>query len=263
MSEQELKRHLIGSVARGKTKKGEIVAHLFSTDTRLEFPVLVLFDLSMLEQVGIDPNALTDEPVYRRFWGYYTESEKQTSKGNPYLDVKYLEPIGDAGSPGDLGEVMAELRAQTTELRLIRALLEAILATAPTPRAVPEPPAVEPAPEAETVAPSDLDAHFGPRPETPRPAAKPARKVKAASGPSQTAVPEPALAPANGDLPVTSTALLDFLQAENGGKYTSLGHLLYGIRKASGDQGWGWPISTDAAGWTEALRLAREYAERL
>ncbi|NIV30483.1 MAG: hypothetical protein GWN58_13595, partial [Anaerolineae bacterium] len=54
----------IGSVARGKTKSGKPTVELFSTNKRLEFPALVLFDLSLLETVGIDPNTLGSETVH-------------------------------------------------------------------------------------------------------------------------------------------------------------------------------------------------------
>lgn len=111
-------RYLIGRTQRGQTKSGKDVAELYSTDTRLEYPVLVLFDLSMLTTVGIDPNELTAEPVHLRYWAHYEESEKKTSKGNPYLDVVFLEPIDAPASTTstDTSAIVAELRGIRADL---------------------------------------------------------------------------------------------------------------------------------------------------
>jgi hypothetical protein len=59
----------IARVEVGATQAGKTVAELYSADTRLQYPVLILFDLAMLESVGIDPNALvtTRQPIHRRF----------------------------------------------------------------------------------------------------------------------------------------------------------------------------------------------------
>lgn len=122
-------RYMIATTKAGDTKAGRPVAHLFSTDTRLEYPVLVLFDLSMLSTVGIDPDTLNASGTHRRYWAYYTESEKTTSEGNPYRDVQYLEPIEQLTQPtaADLAPVMAELS-------VIRALLEQLVTgSAPAP----------------------------------------------------------------------------------------------------------------------------------
>jgi hypothetical protein len=170
----DIQRELIGSVVRGKTKKGDVVADLFSTDTRLEFPVLVLFDLSMLAQVGIDPNALGTEPVYRRFWAYFTESEKKTSKGNPYKDVQYLEPLD---TPATTTSV--DSSALLAELRAIRGLLQVVVDTQGL--VLPQAPS-EPR--------SELDAYFGDEPEEP---------------------PEPADI---GTLPTSPTTMLAWAEAE-------------------------------------------------
>jgi hypothetical protein len=93
----------IGSLERTATTTGKPVIDLFSTDTRLQYPVLRLFDLSELQTVGIDPDVLQPgRRIHRRFIAHYTESTKTTANGNPYRDVTYLEPIPvptDTGAP--------------------------------------------------------------------------------------------------------------------------------------------------------------------
>jgi hypothetical protein len=115
----DIKRELIGSIELDKTKGGKPVVSLFSTDTRLQFPVLRLFDLSALEVLGIDPNTLGADRVYRRFWAYYTESEKTTAQGTAYRDVEYLEAL-DAPASTTSVDTSGLLR----ELAAIRALLQ-------------------------------------------------------------------------------------------------------------------------------------------
>ena len=121
MSEE--KAMMIGAVQLGKTKSGKVKVDLYSTDKRLEYPVLTLFDLSMLELVGIDPNDLGADPVYKRFWAYYTESDKTTDRGNPYKDVTHLEPMRSFATddpnldPDVLTAILKELVAMHKTLR--------------------------------------------------------------------------------------------------------------------------------------------------
>ena len=106
-----MERIMIGSVALSKTQSGKPVADLYSTDGRLRYPVLRLFDLSALLTVGLDPAALTPEPTITRFWAYYTVSEKTNAQGHPYKDVEYLEAI-DAPSSStstDTSNLLQEL----------------------------------------------------------------------------------------------------------------------------------------------------------
>ena len=115
-----MERELISRIQLSTTQAGKPVVNLYSTDTRLQFPVLTLFDLSALETVGIDPNTLgPDEPLHHRFYAYWTPSDKTNSAGNPYRDVSYLEPL-DQPAPANSVDTSATL----TELRSIRRLLE-------------------------------------------------------------------------------------------------------------------------------------------
>lgn len=122
-SSMTTERFLIACTKLGTTKAGRAIAELYSTDTRLAFPVLILFDLSMLASVGLDPDALPEDGVHKRFWAYYEESEKRTSKGNPYRDVVSLEPESQP-TPAD----NTDTGAIVNELRQIRMLLERITA---------------------------------------------------------------------------------------------------------------------------------------
>ena len=108
-----MERELIGSVELDKTKGGKPVVSLYSTDTRLAFPVLRLFDVSALQAVGIDPDGLGTERVHKRFWAYYTESEKENAQGHRYKDIEYLEPMDKPASAtsADTSALLAELRA--------------------------------------------------------------------------------------------------------------------------------------------------------
>jgi len=109
-------RTMISRTEFATTKAGRIVAQLFSSDTRLQFPVLVLFDLAMLADVDINPQSEKGIVVHKRFWASYTVSEKQTSRGNPYRDVTSLEPLAStAHSPETANEdllnlILCELR---------------------------------------------------------------------------------------------------------------------------------------------------------
>ena len=106
-----MQRELIGSVQLNRTTTGKNVADLYSTDTRLQFPVLRLFDLSALTLVGLDPAAMGKGRVHKRFWAYYTESGKMNSEGNPYRDVHHLEPIEPLPMAVDGSELLDELVA--------------------------------------------------------------------------------------------------------------------------------------------------------
>lgn len=109
----EMNRYLIGSVKRSQTKAGKPTAELYAADGRLQFPVLILFDLSMLETIGIDPNELGTEPIFKRCWAFYVESDKETSRGSKYKDVQFLERLDSPATTTstDNSAVLAELRA--------------------------------------------------------------------------------------------------------------------------------------------------------
>lgn len=119
-----MERELIARTEISTTQKGKPVADLFSTDARLQFPVLRLFDLSMLETVGIDPNLAEGDSAVHRFWAYYTESDKLNAQGNPYRDVEYLEQVD---TPATATSVDGS--AALGELRAIRALLVTVAQT--------------------------------------------------------------------------------------------------------------------------------------
>lgn len=108
-----MERELITRIQLSTTQAGKTVVNLYSSDTRLKFPVLTLFDLSALEAVGIDPNTLGDEEIHHRFYAYWTESDKKNQQGNPYRDVDYLEPIDLPATTTsvDSSAVLIELRA--------------------------------------------------------------------------------------------------------------------------------------------------------
>lgn len=138
-------RFLIAKTKLGKTLAGKPVGHLYSTDTRLRYPVLILFDLSMLKSVGIDPNTLDEQGVVGRYWAYYEESTtKKTSKGRPYLDVLYLEPIDKpaTSTSTDTSALLVELR----EIKnLLQYLVNRLIDDSP-PATSPRSPAPSPAP---------------------------------------------------------------------------------------------------------------------
>ena len=78
---QDVGKELIGSFKLTTTRGGrKEVVNLYSVDTRLSYPVLQLFDLSMLQDIGVDPNALAPEETYhQRFWAYFRVSDKTKS----------------------------------------------------------------------------------------------------------------------------------------------------------------------------------------
>ena len=117
-----MEKLLIGSLELTTTKSGKQVIELYSTNTALQFPELRLFDLSALVAVGIDPNTLTPgERVHRRFWAYYTTSEKLNNAGNPYRDVAHLEAIDQpaTSTSTDTTEILAALRQMNDLLQVI------------------------------------------------------------------------------------------------------------------------------------------------
>lgn len=123
MSEQQ--RFLIARIEKGRTVSGRDVIHLYSDNGRLRYPVLVLFDPSMLADVGIDPNTLS-KPIHKRFWAHYQESEKKTSNGNHYRDILYLEPLTPttpSSGPNNLDLTNEILDDILNELHAIKALL--------------------------------------------------------------------------------------------------------------------------------------------
>ena len=115
---------------------------------RHKYPDLKLFDLAELAAVGVDYEALAmGEETPARFWATYELSDKTNKAGNPYKDIVALEPMGAPATA-----TSTDTGALLTELRAVRAMLEALLqaqgAEIPTP--------AEPEPEAM----GDLDAAF-------------------------------------------------------------------------------------------------------
>ena len=234
-------RMLITKIVR--TSNGH--ADLYARGHR--YPDLKLFDLSDLADVGIDFESLPvgqEKPC--RFYAHYEFSKKLNQDGNPYKDVVMLEPIDRPATAAstDTSALLAELREITGEMRAVRALLSEFAGRqpgSPPPRKTERAPAQAQESPSDKPDPDDLDTWF-PRPDE-----------------DQAAAPAPAAAgPA--DVPMSSEALLAHLNRE-GELFQSVGHLLYGIRKHSGDSRWGWPITTDREGWGEAARLALAYAE--
>ena len=105
-----------------QTKSGKPVVNLFG-DSRLEYPILQLFDLSMLAAVCVDPNTLQEnKPIYCTFTAHYTESDKLNQKGNPYKDIVKLEANSDQ-PPATSSQADSLLADILMELKAIRALI--------------------------------------------------------------------------------------------------------------------------------------------
>ena len=269
----DVKRVLIGSVQLGKTKKGKVVAELYSTDKRLEFPALVAFDLSILETVDIDPNDLGTEPVYKRFWAHYTESEKTTNQGNPYLDLQYLEPIDN----GNGAPTATDLSPVLTELRAIRELLETLVAG---PVATVKPVECVVDGVCTTCGWKDPVQETGDLPPVALGDSDEAASADADAdwlGDAETRAQEQAIhdeleamneARQNGKtadgVPMDSKELVAWLNGRSDNPKTcdSVGHLMYVMKKQLGDD-WGWPNGTDQAGWNEAAKAWYEYWKAL
>jgi hypothetical protein len=139
-------RYLITRIKKGQTETGKTVIELYSK--KLQYPVLRLFELDDLHAVGIDHNGLDGTETHCRFWAYYETSNKTNSRGNPYQDVLYLEPIGPVAATaqaddGDLDpNLVAEaLEALTGEVRAIKALLLRLAGGDQAPAAPPASPA--------------------------------------------------------------------------------------------------------------------------
>ena len=132
-----MERMMIGSLQLNSTTTGKQVIDLFSNDTRLQYPVLRLFDLSELTNIGLDPNQLQPgQTLHRRFWAYYVQSDKKNQRGSHYKDVQYLEPYSSSAAEAGSTEQSEELPSNNAgacapdvvaELRRIRIHLEAIL----------------------------------------------------------------------------------------------------------------------------------------
>lgn len=102
---------LIARVELGTTKAGRSVAHLFSANTALQYPALTLFNLAMLENVGINPQNLAEGvPIHRQFRAFYCESDKLNGKGNAYNDIVDLQPLKTPMSD-DMIEMLGLVRA--------------------------------------------------------------------------------------------------------------------------------------------------------
>ena len=270
-----IKRELIGSLELGKTLKGgKPVVDLFSTDTRLQFPVLRLFDLSALQVVGIEPDILEEgQRRHTRFWAYYTESDKTNKDGNAYKDVAYLEPIDPASSAPvvptvDLGALLDELRAIRGLLHLVVEGMElmGMSGNGPTsaPAPVPQAPAPAPAPEpvkpeapapAGTETPDDLDVALG--------RALPASEPHRGPAPGPRANHVTAEIPA-GDPPARKpTDLLRAVNAHVTVPFDSLQALAHAVEARIGQVWKPWPAYNNTLGWWEYYKAAVAYAEAL
>jgi len=238
-----------------------------------QYKDLTLFDLSDLLTVGIEPGDLevgTETPC--RFWAIYELSEKLNKAGNPYKDVIALERV-DAPATA----TSTDTSAQLAELREIRKLLHAIAITMglQEPASHPDPPLEPPdngpnwAPPLVDIGDTDQNADWIKTPENQASEAAIhdglAKQHEAGDLPETPDLDE-AFGPrtnGNGDVPMSSQELVAWVNGRNGGtECTSVGHLLYGIRKVRGDN-WGWPISDDQAGWKEAAAAWLEYAASL
>lgn len=120
-------RMLIRRIRAAKTESGRTVAHLF-TNSRQRYPELVLFELSDLLTVGIDPDTLTQDDTTCRFWAHYEISDKQNSAGNPYRNVLHLEAIDAPASTTstDTTAILDELRNITNQLERLHATMALI-----------------------------------------------------------------------------------------------------------------------------------------
>ena len=105
----------INRIELGATQSGKAVTHLFAPGAQFaEYPVLTLFDPSLLISVGIDPNTLTEgKPIHVSLWAHYELSEKLNQRGNPYKNIVSLERIDAPATTTstDNTAVLAELRA--------------------------------------------------------------------------------------------------------------------------------------------------------
>lgn len=238
----DMERVMIGSVALGKTKGGKPVADLFSTDKRLEFPVLRLFDLSMLETVGINPNELGSDPVHKRFWAYYTESEKTTAKGNPYRDCQYLEPIDKPATT-----TSTDNSALLAELRAIRTLLE--IAVTRNGFSLPQM-ALGDSENADWLLDEETQAEeLALHDELEAKASQNGNDASALD----EAFPRPDPELATAEVPTASGAMVEYLNGRGKDPSCSgVGHLIYVMKKRNGN-GWGWPNSEDQAGWRQVV----------
>ena len=238
---------------------------------------LTLFDLSDLADVGIDyANLETGVEVPCRFWAYWEPSDKLNKAGNAYKDVVMLEPVDTPATT-----TSTDTSALLAELRSIRDLLHTIACTmglqepASHPEPPPEPPGNGPdwAPPLVDIGNTDENADWIASPDRRAEEAaihdELARQHQASEDLPETPDLDEAFGPrpepttGNGDVPMGSQELVAWVNARNGGgECTSVGHLLYGIKKVRGDN-WGWPISDDQAGWNEAAGAWLEYAASL
>ncbi len=106
--------YLVNRVQLTVTQANKPVIHFYSNP--LAFPVLQLFDFSLLFTVGIDPNRLLKGIDYHcRFIAHYKEGKKLNQKDNPYKNITRLEPI------------MIRPNLMLRELQMIRQMLEQLL----------------------------------------------------------------------------------------------------------------------------------------
>ena len=102
----------ITSIELGATIKGKPTVELYG-DTRLDYPVLRLFDPGQLIGIGIDPGSLSQEKMPVALWAYYEVSSKMNQHGRPYKDVIALEQINAPATATsvDTSAILGELRA--------------------------------------------------------------------------------------------------------------------------------------------------------
>lgn len=89
--------YLIKRLVLTQAQSGRTVVNLFAPP--LQYPVLQLFDFSLLFQVGIDPNALeAGRDIHCLFIAHFETGEKRNQRGNAYKNVTHLEPVRKPGA---------------------------------------------------------------------------------------------------------------------------------------------------------------------
>ncbi len=115
-------------------QSGKTVVHLYAPGAQYaRFPVLTLFDLGLLINVGIDPNSTEfqkGDAVHCNIWAHYERGEKLNKQGNPYKNVVALERVDALATTTstDTSAILGELRA-------IKTLLLELAAGSPPPAA--------------------------------------------------------------------------------------------------------------------------------
>jgi len=92
-----------------------------------KFRDTLLFDVSDLMEVGIDPNELeVGQELAVRFWALYELSDRTNKSGNPYKDILALEPTDKPATSTSVDQ-----SAVLEELRAIRVLLQRLVGETP------------------------------------------------------------------------------------------------------------------------------------